>query len=113
MIHLFLDDYRRCPQGFTLARNAEECLLMLKECEVGILSLDFDLGPGEMTGKDVVKHMITDALFPQEIYLHTSSMWGKKEMYELLYHHKPEHVVLHNGPMPPDVLERVAGGETQ
>lgn len=47
MIHLFLDDYRRCPQGFTLARNAEECLLMLKECEVGILSLDFDLGPGK------------------------------------------------------------------
>lgn len=111
MIHLYLDDFRRCPQGFSLARNAQECLMMLKDCEVDILSLDFDLGPGEMTGKDVVKHMITDQLFPREVFLHTSSMWGKKEMYELLYQHKPGDMILHNGPMPPGVLDNIAGGD--
>ncbi|MCJ8012543.1 cell division protein FtsJ [Paenibacillus sp. KQZ6P-2] len=108
MIHVYLDDYRRCPQGFALARNAQECLLMLEECEVNILSLDYDLGPGELTGKAVVQGMITGQLFPREIYLHTSSMPGKREMYELLYQSVPGHVKLHNGPMPSDVLERIA-----
>ncbi|MEC0239530.1 cell division protein FtsJ [Paenibacillus dokdonensis] len=110
MIHLYLDDYRRCPQGFALARNAQECLLMLEECKVDILSLDFDLGPGEPTGKEVVRGMIARQLFPREIYLHTSSMWGKREMYELLYQSVPEHVKLHNGPVPLELLDRIAEG---
>ncbi|BFH62173.1 cyclic-phosphate processing receiver domain-containing protein [Paenibacillus azoreducens] len=108
MIHVYLDDHRRCPQGFALARNAEECLLMLEECEIDILSLDFDLGPGEPTGGDVVRGMIARQLFPREIYLHTSSIWGKKEMYELLYQAVPAHVKLHNGPMPQDLVERIS-----
>jgi 23S rRNA (cytidine2498-2'-O)-methyltransferase len=83
---------------------------MLGECEVDILSLDFDLGPGEPTGKEVVLGMISGQLFPREIYLHTSSISGKKEMYELLYQSVPEHVKLHNGPMPRDVLQRISGG---
>nr|WP_202128575.1 cyclic-phosphate processing receiver domain-containing protein [Paenibacillus dendrobii] len=106
-----MDDCRRCPQGFALARNVQECLLMLQECEVDILSLDYDLGPGESTGKTVVQGMIAKQLYPKEIYLHTSSMWGKKEMYELLYQSVPEHVKLHNGPMPAEVLASIAKGE--
>lgn len=108
MLHVYLDDCRRCPEGFALAKNAQECLLMLEECEVDILSLDYDLGPGETSGKTVVMGMIARRLFPREIYLHTSSMWGKKEMYELLYQALPGHVKLHNGPMPQDVLDRIA-----
>lgn len=113
MLHVFLDDCRRCPEGFVLAKNAQECLLLLQECEVGILSLDYDLGPGEPSGKEVVHGMIAGRLFPQEIFLHTSSMRGKREMYELLYQSVPDYVKLHNGPMPPDVLERVAKGEQE
>ncbi|MDR9854095.1 cell division protein FtsJ [Paenibacillus sp. VCA1] len=111
MLHVYLDDYRRCPDGFVLARNAQECLIMLEECEVGILSLDYDLGIGEPTGKDVVRGMIAGQLFPREIFLHTSSMRGKREMYELLYQSVPEHVKLHNGPMPQELLERIAKEE--
>lgn len=94
-----------------MAKNALECLLLLQECEVDILSLDYDLGPGEPSGKEVVHGMIAGRLFPREIYLHTSSMRGKKEMYELLYQSVPDRVKLHNGPMPPDLLARIAKGE--
>ncbi|WPP43337.1 cyclic-phosphate processing receiver domain-containing protein [Paenibacillus hunanensis] len=108
MIHLYLDDYRPCPAGFALARDGEECLMMLRECEVDILSLDHELGWGQMDGTDVVKAMIHEGLYAREIYLHTSSMSGKKSMYELLYQAKPEHVILHNGPIPAERLEQIA-----
>ncbi len=108
MIHLYLDDYRPCPTGFALARDGEECLMMLRECEVDILSLDHELGWGQMDGTDVVKAMIHEGLYAREIYLHTSSMSGKKSMYELLYQAKPEHVILHNGPIPTERLEQIA-----
>lgn len=108
MIHLYLDDYRPCPKGFALARDGGECLTMLRECEVDILSLDHELGWGQMDGTDVVKAMIHEGLYAREIYLHTSSMSGKKSMYELLYQAKPEHVILHNGPIPSERLEQIA-----
>ena len=44
MIHVYLDDLRPCPQGFTLAKDVKECISLLQECEVDILSLDHDLG---------------------------------------------------------------------
>ncbi|WP_046226553.1 cyclic-phosphate processing receiver domain-containing protein [Paenibacillus dauci] len=108
MINLYMDDYRPCPSGFALARDGEECLMMLRDCEVNILSLDHELGFGQMDGTDVVKAMIHEGLYAKEIYLHTSSMHGKKRMYELLYQAKPEHVTIHNGPMPAELLEQVA-----
>lgn len=107
VIHLYMDDFRRCPQGFTLARTVDECLEVLRLTEVDILSLDYDMGPGEKTGTDMVKAMVQEGLYAREIYLHTSSMYGKKSMYELLYQNKPEHVVLHNGPIPFDLLDEI------
>ncbi|WP_270172500.1 cyclic-phosphate processing receiver domain-containing protein [Paenibacillus sp. SYP-B4298] len=99
MIHLYLDDYRRCPTGFVLALNAEECILLLDQEEIGILSLDFDLGWGEPTGMEVAKHIVSSGRYPQEIYLHTSSPAGKMKMYQHLSQHAPEGVLLHFGPM--------------
>ncbi len=113
MIHVYMDDFRRCPQGFTIARSMDECLELLRAMEVDILSLDYDMGPGEKTGSDVAAAMVREGLYAREIYLHTSSMYGKKSMYEILYQNKPEHVILHNGPIPFDRLdeiERKAGG---
>ncbi|OAB44531.1 cyclic-phosphate processing receiver domain-containing protein [Paenibacillus glacialis] len=109
MIHLYLDDYRRCPKGFALARSGEECLIMLRESEVDILSLDYELGfDSEMCGRDVVTALIREGLYPREVYLHTSSLAGKQEMYQLLYEHKPEGMILHNGPMSDELLGRIA-----
>ncbi|BCG59521.1 cyclic-phosphate processing receiver domain-containing protein [Paenibacillus sp. URB8-2] len=110
MIHVYMDDYRRVPQGFTLARTTEECLLLLRECEVGVLSLDYDMGPEDETGGFIAKSIVLEALFPREIYLHTSSASGRKEMFELLYPARPEATMVHNGPMPPEKLREIVSG---
>lgn len=110
-IHLYLDDYRPCPPGFVLARNAEECILLLTECDVQILSLDYDLGWNRPTGLDVAKFIVnnlSETTFPREIYLHSSSAIGRQSIYQLLYVHKPEGVVLFNGPMPDETLLRAS-----
>jgi hypothetical protein len=103
-----LDDLRPCPKGFVAARNSEECILLLKDCEVGILSLDFDLGWGQPDALQVVQYMIAQGRYPQEIYLHTSSLSGKRAMYQLLYQNKPEHVLLVNGPMLYETLQKIS-----
>lgn len=111
MIDLFLDDARRCPKGFTLARSAEECIVLLKECEVRVLSLDYDLGWDEPTGLEVARHVAASGDYPPVIFLHTSSPAGRRLMYELLYTNKPEHVRLYNHPMPETVLLDIAEGK--
>lgn len=108
IIHVFLYDFRLCPEGFVAARNSEECILLLQECEVGVLSLDYDLGWGQPTGLQVVSFLVSSRRFPQEIYLHTSSWSGKEAMYQLLYQSKPEGVKLFNGPMPYDILQEIS-----
>lgn len=108
MINVFLDDMRKCPEGFVLARNAEECILLLTECDINILSLDHDLGAGEPTGYDVAAFIVRSGRFPREIYLHTSSEWGRSRMFQLLYGNKPEGVKVHLFGMPHDVLAQVA-----
>lgn len=109
MIHVYLDDWRRCPEGFVLAKNAEECLLLLEHEDVDILSLDHDLGIHEPTGTDLVKEMVNRGLYAKRIFLHTSSFSGRQRMYEMLYANKPKDVELYNGPMTPDVLKEASG----
>lgn len=110
MINVYLDDFRTCPKGFVLAKNAEECKLLIDEESIHILSLDFDLGWNEPTGNDVVRHMIASGKYPEKIYLHTSSMIGKQQMYQALKENIPPDVQLFGGPMPDDVLIAVAKG---
>lgn len=109
MIHIYMDDLRKRPKGFALARTTEECLLMLRECEVGILSLDYEMGVNDYTGGEVARRIVLEGLFPQEIYLHTSSLLGRKEMYEILYAAKPDGMVLVIGPLSTEKLQLVAG----
>jgi len=112
-IDLYMDDWRPCPEGFALARTGEECLEMLKVCEVGILSLDHEMGPGELSGSEVAARIVANGTFPREIYLHTSSEYGRRSMYEILYTAKPDHVILHQGSMPEEVRRRVANESNQ
>lgn len=107
MIHVYMDDIRRCPIGFTLVRSVDECIELLRLVEVDILSLDYDMGPDEKTGAEVAKVIATEGLYPREIFLHTSSMAGKKSMYEILYQNKPAHCILHNGPIPFERLDEI------
>ncbi|MFC5988378.1 cyclic-phosphate processing receiver domain-containing protein [Marinicrinis lubricantis] len=108
MIHVYLDDFRPCPKGFVLAKNVEECLTLLKECEVDILSLDHDLGWGEPTGTELVRAMVARGLYGQRIYLHTSSQEGCRRMYEMLYQGKPDTVQLYPHAMPAVLIGEIA-----
>lgn len=107
MINVYLDDMRRCPKGFVHARNYEECVELLKDCEINVLSLDHDLGVGQPTGMDVVRYMVEHHLYASEIYLHTSSETGKKFMFQHLYTNKPNDVKVYNFPVPDEVLEQI------
>ncbi|NEW06480.1 cell division protein FtsJ [Paenibacillus sp. SYP-B3998] len=111
MIHLYLDDLRPCPHGFTLAQTVEECTLMLQDCEVNILSLDHDLGWGtQQTGMDVVIWMIEHEIYPRTVYLHTSSSSACSLMYEMLLAVKPEKMKLYPHRLPDDLLRQIAKG---
>jgi len=105
MINVYLDDIRPCPKGFVLARSAEECMLLLRESKIDILSLDHDLGWSQPTGFDVAKYIVDKQKFPREIYLHTSSEIGRSNMFQLLYRHKPEGTKVHMFGMPDEKME--------
>lgn len=105
-MNVFLDDYRPCPRGFVHAKNAEECIALLKLGGVELLSLDHDLGWGQQTGVDVVMQIVSGGLFARDIYLHTSSPTGRMNMYRMLVEYGRAGMTVHNGPMPPEVLAR-------
>lgn len=109
MIHVFMDDARRKPKGFAVARTAEECLALLEQEEVGILSLDHDMGWDQPDGLDVAKEMVHRSLFPKDVYLHSSSIVARSQMFQLLYAHCPPGTQIHHGPMPDELVWRIAG----
>ncbi|WP_150268054.1 cyclic-phosphate processing receiver domain-containing protein [Paenibacillus tepidiphilus] len=108
MINVFMDDLRKAPPGFILAKSAEECLLLLRECEIEVLSLDYDMGYGNDDGLEIAKRMVLERLYPQEIALHTSSARGRREMFEVLYPAIPPETKLHNGPLSAGRLNQLA-----
>ncbi|WP_425434614.1 cyclic-phosphate processing receiver domain-containing protein [Paenibacillus catalpae] len=110
MIHVYLDDYRPCPKGFVLARNAAECKLLIDSEPIDILSLDYDLGWNEPTGYEVVRYLVESARYPKKVYLHTSSTAGRMQMYHMLSSHAPLDMKIMNGPMPDSLLDEIAAG---
>nr|WP_221626709.1 cyclic-phosphate processing receiver domain-containing protein [Cohnella lubricantis] len=103
-----MDDVRRCPEGFVAARSAEECLLLLAECEVNVLSLDFELGIGLPNGLSVVHGMIAAARYPKQVFVHSSSLMGRAQMVRALLEASPAGVIVHDGPMTEDILREAA-----
>jgi len=106
VINIFLDDNRNPPEGFTLAKDALQCRLLLLANDVNILSLDHDLSDANVeTGYDFCKWLVEAGeyepnIYPKEIYLHTANGVGRDNMYHLLERYKPDWVKLHRGPMP-------------
>ncbi|WP_438445789.1 cyclic-phosphate processing receiver domain-containing protein [Gorillibacterium sp. sgz5001074] len=108
-IHVYLDDARRKPPGFVLARNGKELLQLLEECEVEVLSMDHDLGWDQPNGLEIVQEMVRRGLYAKEIYLHSSSSMGRMNMYQHLYQYKPKEVKVYLFPVPDEVMRRIAG----
>jgi hypothetical protein len=111
MINVYLDDVRLCPQGFVAARSAEDCLLLLAESQVNLLSLDFELGLGQPNGLAVVRGLISSGKYPREIFVHSSSLTGRAQMVLELRAAIPQGVIIHDGPMPSHILEAAASGD--
>ncbi|MFE5317681.1 cyclic-phosphate processing receiver domain-containing protein [Paenibacillus sp. NPDC056579] len=94
MINVFLDDLRPRPKGYKLARSARECIRYVKDGNINVLSLDYNLGTDKPTGYRVVKYMIEKGTYPRKIILHTATYSGRVRMYKALEKHKPESVTL-------------------
>ena len=88
MINMYVDDLRKCPEGFELAKNIDEAIPYIKSGVVNILSLDHDLGESKgkvlPTGYDLVKQFCEYGWEVKEIYLHTANPVGRENMYETL-----------------------------
>lgn len=87
-LNVYLDDLRKCPEGFVIARTMEEALTYCRQYPVHIVSLDHDLGEenGQLlpTGYDFVKAFCEEGLFVDVIYIHTDNPVGRANMYETL-----------------------------
>lgn len=107
--HIYLDDIRPAPDGWTLVKDFDECVAALQNgCDY--LSLDHDLAEEhyvestgymgqpvyrERTGYDVCLWMVQNQVWPRiSITLHTANPVGRRAMRQLLVRHKPEHVQL-------------------
>lgn len=88
-INLYVDDLRKCPEHFVVARNYETAIEYLNKCKINILSLDHDLGEDSdgnllLTGYDIVKYICENNIFIKQIYIHTDNVVGRENMYETL-----------------------------
>ena len=87
MINLYVDDIRKCPENFIIARTYSDAIRLLNIYEINILSLDHDLGiidDVEMTGYDIVKYICNNNIKINKIYIHTDNVVGRQNMYETL-----------------------------
>ena len=98
-MNVYLDDIRKCPDNFILARTKDECINLIKNNKINIISLDHDLGESMETGYDVAKFIVEygfeNNIWPNEIYFHTDNPVGRKNMFQLLNHYCPESTKVH------------------
>ncbi|MFT8351138.1 cyclic-phosphate processing receiver domain-containing protein [Clostridium saccharoperbutylacetonicum] len=88
LVNLYVDDLRKCPDGFIVARSYYEAIGALKTYKINILSLDHDLGldedGSEKNGYDIVKYMCENGISPKKIYIHTDNVVGRNNTYHTL-----------------------------
>lgn len=88
LVNLYVDDLRKCPDDFIVARSYYEAIDALKTYKINILSLDHDLGLDEdgreKNGYDIVKYMCENGISPKKIYIHTDNVVGRNNMYYTL-----------------------------
>lgn len=90
MRRLYVDDLRPCPEGWDVARNFHQAIVMLDTGDYDEVSLDHDIasfyGNKEMTGNDVLQYLIMKKLegakVPTTIHVHSANPVGVKKMQE-------------------------------
>ncbi|WP_026695697.1 cyclic-phosphate processing receiver domain-containing protein [Peribacillus kribbensis] len=97
-ISIFLDDYRKAPDGYVLAETIDECVELLKNFDIKHLSLDHDLLNKTRNGFMLVQKMIKEKLFAKHITIHSANSVGGKAMYNCLKQAQRESI------MPPSII---------
>lgn len=81
---IYLDDVRQAPEGWTLMKTAGEAIAWLKTHIVEKISLDHDLGDGQLTGYDVVcwieRAVFTQDFIPPKMYCHSMNSVGSDKI---------------------------------
>lgn len=83
-MNIFMDDMRPAEYGFVLARTVDEALKLVRENEVEILSLDYNMGIRKKNGLDFVNEFCQEGLFAKKIIIHSNDIFGVKKMIEKL-----------------------------
>ena len=80
---VYLDDERKVPIGWTLAKTATNAICLLLNFQVTDISLDHDLGIDE-TGYDVLewieKMVYLENYIPPKIHIHTANPSARVKM---------------------------------
>ncbi|AGX06878.1 MULTISPECIES: cyclic-phosphate processing receiver domain-containing protein [Bacillus] len=91
-INVFLDDYRKPPDGFVYVNTIVECLELLRTYEIGHLSLDHDLESKRENGMLLVNIMVREKLSADHITVHSANAVGGKAMYKCLKLAQSSHI---------------------
>ncbi|WP_079509171.1 cyclic-phosphate processing receiver domain-containing protein [Mesobacillus jeotgali] len=83
-ISVFLDDYRKAPEGYVLAETIDECIYLLRNYDIDHLSLDHDLTSKIRNGTMLVEIMIQKQLYANRITIHSANSYCGKAMYKSL-----------------------------
>lgn len=88
---LYVDDLRHCPDGWDVARNFHQAIVMLEDNDYDEISLDHDIasfyGNREMTGDDILQWLIDRKVnnlghTPNKIYVHSANPVKKPVMID-------------------------------
>ncbi|PGO34103.1 hypothetical protein CN984_02200 [Bacillus cereus] len=79
-MNVYMDDQRSCPYGYVLATTVESALRMVRDNEINIISLDFNMGWRKKSGLDFVETFCREGLYVNEIHLHTNDVIGMHQM---------------------------------
>jgi len=106
-VRLYMDDVRKCPVGWHLARTVEEAISIMSKYKIEEASLDHDMGacknclatdgslihcPHVPDGRSLVSWMKETGIWPvQKPKVHSMNPEGKKTMEEMIdsYWRKP------------------------
>ena len=79
-MNVYMDDQRSCPYGYVLATTVESALQIVRDNEVNIISLDYNMGWRQKSGLDFVEAFCNESLYVNEIHLHTNDVIGMHQM---------------------------------
>jgi hypothetical protein len=86
---LYVDDLRKCPEGWHVARTVKEAIRILATVPVEVVSLDHDISFQGRHGIDLetfegVAWFIAFMKWPPKVYIHTANVLAGQHMAAIL-----------------------------